>query len=423
MTVSARYAEPIFADGRGRNLALRFRQEQADGTIGYPNETASGVRITEDDVLSIDTILACVRVLGESMATLPFNLVRYIKDEVNNATDLPLFDLMRWAPNPETTAYEFRLWLMFDALVRGRGYAQILRDAKGNIIQLWQLEARRMRKRRDPKTKALIYVYMPCGSSKGTDDKNGILLEADEVLEIQVLPGGLLACSLVGLQRECIGAAKAAETYSSEFFANGGAVTGVLEIPKEMSEQAYIRLRRDWKEQHTVRGKRHGVPILEGGAKFSALALNHEETQLIETRKFQRSSIAGLFRVPAHLINDMEKATFSNIEQQDLGFVKHALRPWMTNWEQKCNLILLSVADRKTLGFKHNDRDLLRGDFPSRMLGYQSGINAGIFSPNDCRRLEDVNPYPGGDVYLVNSTLVPIQNAGKTTPPATIPKK
>lgn len=417
LSARARYDQPIHEDGRGRNLALQFRQERADGTITYGNETSSGVVICEDDVLTIDTILACVRVLGESMAALPFNLIRQENDNRENATDLPLYDLMRNAPNDETTAYEMRLWMMFDACVRGRGFAQVLRNASGTIISLWPLEARRMRKRREKATQRLVYVYMPAGSSVKASDDKGILLEADEVLEIQVLPGGgLLGQSIVSLQRECIGAAKAAEMYSSEFFANGGAVTGTLEVPKEMSEQAYLRLKKDWKAAHTARGKRHSVPILEGGAKFTALALNHEETQLLETRKFQRSSIAGLFRVPAHLINDMEKATFSNIEQQDLGFVKHALRPWMTNWEQRCNLTLLSKIDRLTLGFKHNDRDLLRGDFPSRMDGYGKGINAGVFSPNDCRRLEDLNPYPGGDVYLVNSTLVPIKNAGKVPP-------
>ncbi len=190
----------------------------------------------------------------------------------------------------------------------------------------------------------------------------------------------------------------------------------MIEVPEEMSEPAYKRLKADWNESHSQKGKRHGVPILEANAKFNPIALDHEETQLLETRKFQRSTLAGILRVPAHMINDLEKATFSNIEHQDLNFVKHTLRPWMTNIEQRCRLTLLTPAERKELYFKHNDRDLLRGDFPSRATAYSLLVNCGVMSPNDARLAEDMNRYEGGDVYLVNSTLVDITKLKDVTP-------
>lgn len=396
--------------------------------------TASGISVNLNEVMKVDTVLACVRVLAESMAALPFELLQ--EDDKSGSTepayDNPIYELMRWQPNEETTAYEFRLQLMVDALIRGTGYAQVRRTASGKIIDLWQLQARHMKVYRAPKSAGarrpagrIIYCYTPA-ATEGSKKPASVLLESDEVLRIQVLPnGGLIACSLVELQRESIGASKASEQYASEFFANGGVVSGIVEVPEEMSEETYLRLKKDWETAHSAKGKRHGVPILEGGAKFNPIALNHEETQLLETRKFQRSTLAGIFRCPAHMINDLEKATFSNIEHQDLNFVKHTLRPWMTNWEQRCRLTLLTPAERKTLEFRHDDRDLLRGDFPTRMEGYSTGVMAGIFSPNDVRRAERMNTYPGGDDYFVNGTLVKVKDVGKVPPKdvSTIPDR
>lgn len=369
--------------------------------------TSSGSKITEDNVMSIDSVFTCVRVLAESMASLPFDLLattgKGATERINRDVDNLLYDIMRSQPNAETTAYEFRFWLMCDALIRGRGVAQIIRDGNGKVLELWQLTASRLCKKRAPDGR-LIYTYTYASDQV----KKEILLEADEVFEIQMMPyGGLIGYCLTISQREALGASKAAEEYSSEFFANGGAVTGVIEVPETLDEPTYQRLKKDWKENHTKKGKRHGIPILEGDAKFHALSLNHEESQLLDTRKFSRSTVAGLFRIPSHLINDLEKATFSNIEHQDLGFAKHTLRPWMTNWEQKANKQLLTVAERRTKQFKFNDRDLLRGDFLSRMQAYAAGIQAGVFCPNDALRAENMNPYEGGETHYVQGALRP----------------
>lgn len=401
------YAEPIKA-------AERTRRYLRNGGM-----TSAGVEVTQDDVMQVDTILACVRVLSESLASLPLELLhKDDEDNVTRAKDHPAYELIRWQPNEETTAYEMRLQMVQDAIIRGAGYAQVRRDGRGKILDLWTLQARWIKPQRAPKSKGgrLFYTYCPQVDGENAKDSE-IMLEANEVLRIQVLPsGGLLHCSLIDLQRESIGAAKASEQYASEFFKNGGVVSGVIEVPEEMSEPAYKRLKADWNESHSQKGKRHGVPILEANAKFNPIALDHEETQLLETRKFQRSTLAGILRVPAHMINDLEKATFSNIEHQDLNFVKHTLRPWMTNIEQRCRLTLLTPAERKELYFKHNDRDLLRGDFPSRATAYSLLVNCGVMSPNDARLAEDMNRYEGGDVYLVNSTLVDITKLKDVTP-------
>lgn len=396
-----RLGEPIVPDSRwGRG---------ASGP--WSKATGAGTTVDEDNVMELDSVLACVRVLGESVASLPFEYFNWDrkKDEVVAALDHPLYDMVRWQPNPETTAYELGFSMVVDAIMRGFGCAQILRSVGGVPLEMWGLEARYLRACRAPDDGRLIYYYTVRGGSgkkkKVGDDK--VLLEANEVMILKLFPsaGGLVGESLIRFAAETFGAAKAADEFSAEFFENGSIHTGMIEVPEELSEEAYNRLKKDWKETHTGKGNRHRAPILEGGAKFSALALTNQESQLLETQKFKRSTIAGLLRVPAHLINDLEKATYSNIEHTDLGFVKHTLRPWLTNREQRHRLSLLTPAQRAKSFFSHDLNDMLRGDFPTRMSAYNQAINGGIMSPNDVRRKEKMNPYEGGDVYLVQGAL------------------
>jgi len=385
--------------------------------------TSAGVTIDEDNILELDVVVACIRVLAESIASLPLELFDYdrILDEMTPAIDDPLYDLVRWAPNPEWTAYERTFNTVADACMRGYGASQVLRSVKGGPLELWPLEARYLRAGRAPDDGRLVYLYN-CYSALGGKTASPVLLEADEVLLTKVFShGGLLGNSIVRMSAESFGSAKAADDFSAEFFTNGSIHSGMIEIPDELSDEAYARLKKDWKDSHTGKGNRHRAPILEGGAKFNPLALTNQESQLLETQKFKRSTIAGLFRVPAHLINDLEKATYSNIEHTDLGFVKHSLRPWLTNIEQRLQLTLLTANQRKSRFFSHDLTDLLRGDFPTRMEGYSKAVAAGIMNPNEIRRKEKMNPYVGGDVYLVQGALRDITQPAPVTAPSVTP--
>jgi HK97 family phage portal protein len=393
-------------------------------------DTTSGSVITEDSVMGIAEILTCVRVIAESVATLPLDINRYEGKTIEKAVDYTLYDIIRWQPNPEMTSYDLRFWMMVDALQRGRGCAQIRRNGRGDVIEVWPLLASRLRAMRAPRGGRLVYVYNKGGKATRDPKKpnavgeHEVMLEADEVFIFHAFyHGGLFGPSFTELQKDHFGSAKAADDFSAEYFANGGIVSGIVKVKEQLSEVAYQRLKRDWAENHTKKGKRHGVPILEQGAEFDLLNPNPEESQLLETRKYKRSTIAGLFRVPAHLINDLEKATFSNVEHLDLSFVKHCLRPWLTNIEQRCSLHFLRKAERKVYYFKHNTRDLLRGDLKTRMEAYASGVQNGIFSPNDCREAEDLNPYKGGEKYLVNGTLRDINVEPATVAPSSTTKK
>lgn len=387
--------------------------------------TPAGTSVDEDHILELDVVLACVRVIAESIAALPLELFKVDekKDEITSAVGEKLYDLLRWVPCPEYTAYERTFITMVDAIIRGFGVTQVIRDASGKPVELWPLEARYIRAGRTSAKEGnrLVFIYTNTGVSR----PQPVLLEMEDILIVRSFNyGGLLGSSMTRMAANALGGALAAEDFTAEFFKNGAAPSGTIEIPDELTDEAYLRLKKDWKESHTGKGNRHRAPILEGGAKFNPLSLTNQESQLLETMKYKRSTIAGFLRVPAHLINDLEKATYSNIEHTDLGFVKHSLRPWLTNIEQRCALTLLSPEERKRYTLVHDLTDLLRGDFPARMEGFAKAVSAGIMAPNEVRRKERMNPYEGGDIYLVQGALRDItqpyqpSGGGQPTPTA-----
>ena len=367
-------------------------------------------KVNTENAMELSDVLTCVRVLAESVACLPLCLYQKKEGGGYKAYDHELYNLLRWQPNSEMTSYDLRLWMMVDALLRGNGCAQIIRDGTGKVLELHPLFSAKLGYEYSPDGD-LFYTYP---SPDGEEEK--VYLSSDEVLIIKIFSTGhLLSPSLIDLTQDLLDGAKGAEEYTREFFKNGAVLSGFIEYPDEMDEETFQRLKQDWTDAYTGSGNRHKTPILEGGAKFNPLNLNHTETQMLESRKYTRSQIAGLFRVPAHLINDLEKATFSNIEHQDLAFVKHTLRPLLCNWEQRLRLSLLSESEKSSYYFKHNTNDLLRGDLPSRFTAYSQAIQNGILSPNDVRRKEDEPVYEGGDTYFVNGALMPVEDASEST--------
>lgn len=374
----------------------------------WSRESASGVVINEENVLEIDTLLACVRVLAESIASLPAGLFNLEIGEDGNmsytpAYDHPVFNLLALQPNPETTPFELWFQMVVDSILRGYGASQVRRTVKGRPMELWPLEAQFLTATRAPDDFRLIYLYRYWDPSK---KQREVLLEADEVLVLKLFPhGGLLGTSLTRKMFNTLGGTRAVEDFAAEYFKNGSVHSGIIEVPDELSESAFRRLKKDWQETHTGTGNRHRAPLLEGGAKFNPLKLNAADTQMLESQKYRRSTLAGALRVPAHLINDLEKGTFSNIEHLDLAYVKHSLRPLLTNIAQRCQITLLNSSERKVMRVIHDLTELLQGDTVSRFTAYGLAVNAGVMNPNDCRRKERMNPYKGGDVYLVQGAL------------------
>lgn len=215
------------------------------------------------------------------------------------------------------------------------------------------------------------------------------------------------------MAKNAIGLAIATEEYGSKFFANGAAPSGVLEHPGTIKDPQ--RVRESWMSQFGGPANSNKIAVLEEGLKYTPISISPEQAQFLETRKFQINEIARIFRVPPHMVGDLEKSSFSNIEQQSLEFVKYTLDPWVVRWEQSIQRTLLTPEEKKTYFVKFNVEGLLRGDYQSRMSGYATARQNGWMSANDIRELENLDRIPaedGGDLYLVNGNMLPLNKAG-----------
>jgi HK97 family phage portal protein len=302
---------------------------------------------------------------------------------------------------------------MTHLLLWGNAYAQIIRNGKGEVIALYPLMPNRMRVDRDTRGN-LYYSYTRYSDEAPTLNGITVTLRPSDVLHIPGLGfDGLVGYSPIAMAKNAIGLAMATEEYGAKFFANGAAPGGVLEHPGTIKDPQKIK--DSWNTAYQGSGNAHKVAVLEEGMKFQSIGIPPEQAQFLETRKFQINEIARIFRVPPHMVGDLEKSSFSNIEQQSLEFVKYTLNPWVIRWEQSLQQSLILPSEKTSLFIKFNVDGLLRGDYQSRMNGYSVGRQNGWMSANDIRELEDMNRIPaeeGGDLYLVNGNMLPLSKAG-----------
>ena len=327
--------------------------------------------------------------------------------------DHPLYFLLHDEPNPEMTSFVFRETLMTHLLLWGNAYAQIIRNGKGEVVSLYPLMPDRMTVNRDTKGQ-LYYEYQVSNDDAPTVKGSTVILKPSDVLHIPGLGfDGLVGYSPIAMAKNAIGMAIACEEYGAKFFANGANPSGVLEHPGTLKDPAKVR--DSWNAAFGGSSNSHKVAVLEEGLKYTPISISPNEAQFLETRKFQIDEIARIFRVPPHMVGDLEKSSFSNIEQQSLEFVKYTLDPWVSRWEQAIARSLFSQTEKTTYFIKFNVDGLLRGDYQSRMQGYSIGRNAGWMSANDIRELENLDRIPaeeGGDLYLVNGNMLPLKDAG-----------
>ena len=299
-------------------------------------------------------------------------------------------------------------------LLYGNAYAQIIRNGKGEVIGLYPLMPSKMTVDRDSRGQ-LYYLY-----SRGTDDsptgeENGqIYLPPEQVLHIPGLGyDGIEGYSPLAMAKNAVGLAIATEEYGAKFFANDAAPGGVLEHPGVLKNPDKVR--ESWNKLFRGSANSHQIAVLEEGLKYQPIGISPEQAQFLETRKFQINEIARIFRVPPHMVGDLEKSSFSNIEQQSLEFVKYTLDPWVIRWEQTIHRSLLLPDEKSQYFVKFNVEGLLRGDYQSRMNGYAIGRQNGWMSANDIRELENLDRIPaeeGGDLYLINGNMLPLKDAG-----------
>ena len=260
----------------------------------------------------------------------------------------------------------------------------------------------------------LYYEYTTSTDDAPTVKGSIVRLKPSDVLHIPGLGfDGLVGYSPIAMAKNAIGLAIATEEYGSKFFANGAQPSGVLEHPGTIKDPQ--RVRDSWMSQFGGSANSNKIAVLEEGLKYTPISISPEQAQFLETRKFQINEIARIFRVPPHMVGDLEKSSFSNIEQQSLEFVKYTLEPWLVRWEQSIQRTLFSAEEKKTYFVRFNVEGLLRGDYASRMNGYAVGRQNGWMSANDIRELENLDRIPaeeGGDLYLINGNMLPLKDAG-----------
>ncbi len=376
--------------------------------------TTSGKAVTERSAMQMTAVYSCVRILSEAVAGLPLHIYKYTDSGGKAmALDHPLYHLLHDEPNPEMSSFVFRETLMTHLLLWGNAYAQIIRNGKNEIVALYPLMPNKMSVDRDENGR-LYYTYYR-GSDEAIKDKDfAVTLQPSDVLHIPGLGfDGLVGYSPIAMAKNAIGMAIACEEYGAKFFANGAAPGGVLEHPGTIKDPQ--RVRESWQSTFGGSGNANKIAVLEEGMKYTPIGISPEQAQFLETRKFQINEIARIFRVPPHMVGDLEKSSFSNIEQQSLEFVKHTLDPWVIRWEQSIQRSLLSADEKSRYFVKFNLEGLLRGDYQSRTNGYAIGRQNGWMSANDIRELENLDRIPeedGGDLYLINGNMLPLKNAG-----------
>lgn len=361
-----------------------------------PYESLTGIDVNEDNALTYAAVWACVKVISEDLASLPLHIYRRDGSSKERASDHPLYYLLHDAPNPEMTKMQFVEALQGHLLTFGNAYAEIVRNLRGEILGLWPLNPARMTVTRPEKE--IVYEYREETGKK-------VIFSRDDILHVAGLGfNGLIGYSPVGYMRETIACGMAAQEWQATNYKEGGALQLVFVHPggsvantAAPNAEGRNRIREELRKEYGGR-RGHRIGATFEGMKPEKLSMTMEDAQFLESRKFTRSEISGMFRVPAHKIGDLERATFSNIEQQALEYVTDAIRPWCTRWEQAINQRLLNGSGR--FFAEHNMEGLLRGDIASRYSAYAVGRNWGWLSVNDIRERENMNPVEGGDVRL-----------------------
>lgn len=388
------------------------RDSVSAAPVFYFGTSGSGKSVTAQTAIQLSTVYACVRVVSETVASLPLGVYEATNDGNLKAGDHPLYHLLHDEPNSEMTSFVLREVMLAHLLLYGNSYSQIIRSGKNTVVGLYPLLPDHMDVDRDSKGN-LTYTYT-------TSDGRTVVIKPQDILHIPGLGfDGIIGYSPIALEKNAIGLGIASEEYGSKFFSNGARPSGILTHPNTVKNPKAVR--ESWNSAYGGSSNSNRVAILEEGMTFTPLSIPNNEAQFLETRKFQVDEICRIFRVPPHLVGNLEHATFSNIEHQSIDFAVHTIRPWLVRIEQSMNRALFTDQEKGRFYVQFNIDGLMRGDYKSRMEGYAIARQNGWMSANDIRALENQNPIPkeeGGDAYLVNGNMIPITTAMKAQTPA-----
>ena len=359
-----------------------------NGYNGFGVPSVSGARVTENTSMGLSAHFACVRLIASTLASLPVHVYERISGggkKIRN--DHPVARLLREEPNDEMTAFSMIEAMQAQILNRGKAFAELNFDRHGDVCEIWPIAPGLVEPKRKDKNGPIEYHF------SGSD----VILPAWKILHIPGLGfDGINSFSPIQLFRQSIGLGLALEEYGARFFGQGTNIGGFLEHPNKMTDDSYNRLKSSVNEKYTGLQRSHGLIILEEGMKFEKIGIPPEDAQFIESRKFNATEMARIHGVPPHLIGDLEKATFSNIEEQGIEAVIYLFRPWVERWEKVLNSKLFRDIDKEKYYIKFELDGLLRGNIKSRYEAYSIGLQQGFLNVDEVREKEDMNPLPDG---------------------------
>jgi HK97 family phage portal protein len=372
---------------------------------GGGRRSNAGVNVNATTAMRQSAVFACVHLLSSTFAYVPWITYRRLPRGKERALEHQLYPILHNRPNPEQSSFTFRSIAMAHALLYGNGVAEIEFDGSGQPIALWPLPAWRVKALRAQDNSLFYQVSLPDGTTKN--------LPAFAVWHLMGLStDGMGGLSVISQARESIGLALATEEFGARFFSGGANVGGVAIHPNVLSEPAAKRLQATLDEQYAGLGQAHRLMLLEEGMKYEKVGIPNNDSQFLETRTYQVVDIARMFRVPPHMIAELSKATYSNIENQGIEFVVYTMNPWFVNAEQETNYKLFGLGSAYFTEFLVDG--LLRGDVAARATFYKELFYLGSISPNDIREKENWNPIadPRGDETFVGANMVPLSMAG-----------
>lgn len=361
--------------------------------------SSAGEAVTNETAMRLTAVWSCVRVISETIGSLPLQVYKRVDEGKEKATDHPLYRILHDEPNQYMTSVEYIESKTAAVTLTGNAYSEI-RRSKGAVTALIPLNPLHVRPKIDENGQLIYEVSVHAGQNK--------VLKRDQVLHIKGFGmDGLKGLSPIEYCAETIGTSIAMDKHTGQKYEDGLMTSGVLTIDHSLTKEQ----RAQWRENVKETAKGSGVLILEAGAKFQGLSMSHKDAEFIESRKYQIQDISRIFRVPPHMISELSDATFSNIEHQGLEFLKYTLRPYLTRWEKSINNSLFSAQDRKKYFVEFNLDALLRGDSEARGNFYTQMIANGVYNIDEVRAFENKNKIKHGDVHRIQMQNIPIGEA------------
>lgn len=361
-----------------------------DGLTILGATVKSGASVNEHTVMSVSAVYACVRILSESIASLPIKVYQNTDKGRREAKESPAWKLLKSQPNQWQTPFELMEMQTAILALRGNSYSFIGRSA-GEPNELIPLQPDKVGVMKLPDGQP-VYQY------------EGQTYRSTEILHLKGLTrNGYTGISTISALADTFGLSLSTRDQAATHFNNGATPGGVIETPVELDKKQVEQLREEWDKRHAGVQNTGRPAILYGGMKWNTIAMNAKDAQMLESRKFEVEEIGRIFRIPLNLLQSTEKSTSwgSGIEQQNIGFVEYTLRPWLVRIEQAMSRVLLSEQEKATGHYIEFNLDaLLRGDFKTRMDGYKIGVEGGIYTVNEVRERENLPKLPGntGDV-------------------------